>query len=161
MANILSQDFLCKVVLGMVPLAIVSSVSVDSVHAKDMKANSTCLLQIDGTTYLDGPCYFENNSRGDFFWDPNLEIRCRDGRDPRASPSCSSAEQRVTKPGVFGFLNRDGVPASLCWNELRMIKASPCFLGLERSGACWSAAKAQHKYDRFKSYSVKFCAWKD
>ncbi len=160
MAKILPQQLFRQTLLGLVPLVVVSHFSSGSVQAQVYEANATCLLQIDGTTYLDGPCYFKNGDGSDFFWDPRLQISCPNGLDA-AKASCSSAEQRVTKPGVFGFLFRDRDPVSFCWNEEKSIKAGPCFQGLRRSGACWSNPKAKKSYGDSNLYAVKFCAWKE
>lgn len=157
MAKSLTQRSFQRTLCGLVPLVIVSHLSSSSVQANDV--NAKCLLQIDGKTYLDGRCHFKNGAEDDFFRDPRLQITCPNGVDA-AKASCSGAEQRVTKPGVFGYLFRDQGIASLCWNEGTMRKATPCFQGLRRSGACWSNPSAKKTYGDAKEQSVKFCAWK-
>ena len=161
MAKILTQRLFRRTLSGLVPLMMVSHFSSGSALAQGYEANSRCLLEIDGTTYLDGRCYFKNGAKDDFFQDPRLQITCPNGVDA-AKASCSGAEERVTKPGVFGYLFRDkgkGL-ASLCWNERKLRKATPCFLGLRRSGACWSNPRAK-KYGDSKVQAIKFCAWKE
>jgi hypothetical protein len=159
MAKILTQRLFRRNLFGLVPLVMVSHFSSGSASAQGYDANSRCLLEIDGTTYLDGRCYFKNGAKDDFFRDPRLQITCPNGVDA-AKASCSGAEQRVTTPGVFGYLFRDKGLASLCWNERTMTKASPCFPGLRRSGACWSNPRAK-KYGDSKVQAIKFCAWKE
>ena len=159
MARILPQRLLSLMVFGLAPFVMVSHFSSGSAQAQVYEANARCLLQIDGKTYLDGRCYFKNDAEDDFFWDPRLRITCPNGVDA-AKASCSGAEQRVTKPGVFGYLFRDQGLASLCWNENKFTKASPCFPGLKRSGACWSNPRAK-KYGDSKVQPIKFCAWKE
>lgn len=133
-------------------LFFISPVQARSINAK-------CLLQIDGVTYMDNRCYFKIDKNGtDFFDDLRLVISCPDGRSAEIS-SCSGAEQRVTRPGVFGFLFRRGEIASLCWNEGRRKKATPCFEGLTRKGACWVNSRAKHSDTPNVVSNVKFCAW--
>ena len=159
MAKILTQGLFLGTLCGLAPLVMVGHFSSGSVQANEV--NARCLLQIDGTTYLHGRCHFKNGaeSKSDFFRDPRLQITCPNGVDA-AKASCSGAEERVTKPGVFGYLFRDKGLASLCWNERTMRKATPCFQGLRRSGACWSNPSAK-KYGDSNLYAVKFCAWKE
>ena len=120
--------------------------------------NAKCLLQIDGKTDMNDRCQFKSDSDSDYFSDLRIQITCPNGMDISES-SCAGVEQKVTKSGIFGFrFRKDGV-ASLCWNEGRMRKATPCFQGLKRSGACWLNPRAKTTYNPEKSIAVKFCAW--
>lgn len=119
--------------------------------------NAKCLLVIDGRTEMNSKCYFESESDRDFFSDEKLLVVCPDGRSVEYS-SCYGYQQRVASNGVFGYLFRSGNTGRLCWNEGTMRKASPCFDGLKRSGACWQSSSAKNLHmDRW--YQVKFCAW--
>ena len=69
MAKILTQRLFRRNLFGLVPLVMVSHFSSGSASAQGYDANSRCLLEIDGTTYLDGRCYFKNGAKDDFFWD--------------------------------------------------------------------------------------------
>ena len=79
MATILTQRLFRQTLLGLVPLVMMSHFSSGS--AQGYEANSRCLLEIDGTTYLDGRCYFKNGAEDDFFRDPRLQITCPNGVD--------------------------------------------------------------------------------
>jgi hypothetical protein len=138
------------------PLLLVSNLSPKPVQARSL--NSTCLLEIDGTTYMDDRCHFSSDTDSDFFSDLRLRLTCPDGLDT-SKTSCYGYQEKVTKPGVFGYLFRQKGVASLCWNEGTMRKASPCFEGLRRSGACWSNSIARNPYNPSQVSVVKFCAW--
>ncbi|BAU12274.1 hypothetical protein LEP3755_28030 [Leptolyngbya sp. NIES-3755] len=94
--------------------------------------NARCLLQINGTTYVDSLCNFTDYSDYDSF-------------------SAGDAQ-------VFGYLYRNEGVGSLCWNKGRYNKAEACFEGLTRSGACWSNPNAPERTDPFVD-DVKLCAW--
>jgi hypothetical protein len=133
--------------------------SFSSASAESGPLNAKCLLQIDDKTYMDDRCKFRSDTDSDYFSDLRILITCPDGMDASKS-SCSGAEQRVTRPGVFGYLfRREQDAASLCWNMGKLRKASPCFQGLQRSGACWTNPRAQDAYQPGKTSAVKFCAW--
>ena len=119
--------------------------------------NAKCLLVIDGTTRMSSKCSFSSDSDSDSFSDEKLLVVCPDGRSVVHS-SCYGYEQRVATQGVFGFLFRRGNSGDLCWNEGTMRKASPCFDGLRRSGACWESASAKNRHLE-SWHQVKFCAW--
>ena len=121
--------------------------------------NAKCLLQIDRVTHIDGPCYFKIGKDSDYFSDLRIVISCPDGRSTDIS-TCAGADQRVTQPGIFGYLLRthEGV-ASLCWNDSVLRRATPCFEGLTRKGACWVNARANHRYSPTQVSDIKFCAW--
>ena len=119
--------------------------------------NAKCLLVIDGTTRMNSKCSFVSDSDSDFFSDEKLLVVCPDGRSVEHS-SCYGYEQRVATQGVFGYLFRRGSSGDLCWNEGTMRKASPCFDGLRRSGACWESASAKNRHLE-SLHQVKFCAW--
>jgi hypothetical protein len=138
------------------PLLLVSNLYPDPVQAASF--NARCLLQINGTTYMDGSCRFSSDADIDSFTDLRLLVTCPNGIDA-SKTSCYGYEQKVARAGVFGYLFRKREVASLCWNEGKMRKASPCFEGLRRSGACWSNPNAINR-DRPSTLSaVKFCAW--
>ena len=137
-------------------LFIMSSLS--PALAESNQLNARCLLQINGKTYMDDRCQFKSDADSDYFSDLRILITCPNGVDASKS-SCSGAEERVTKPGVFGFLFRDKNVASLCWNGGKFRKATPCFQGLRRSGACWANPRTQDAYQPGKTSAVKFCAW--
>ena len=137
-------------------VSLLLSSSIPPVLAGEL--NAKCLLQIDGKTYMNDRCQFKSNSDSDYFSDLRIQITCPNGMDASKS-SCSGAEEKVTKPGVFGYLFRKDGVASLCWNARTMRKATPCFQGLRRSGACWSNPRAKTTYNPEKSIAVKFCAW--
>jgi hypothetical protein len=118
--------------------------------------NAKCLLLIDGTTRMNSKCSFVSDSDSDFFSDEKLLVVCPDGRSVEHS-SCYGYEQRVAAQGVFGYLFRRGSSGDLCWNEGTMRKASPCFDGLRRSGACWESASAKNRH-LASWHQVKFCA---
>jgi len=119
--------------------------------------NAQCLLVIDGTTRMNSKCSFASDSDSDFFSDEKLLVICPDGKSVEHS-SCYGYEQRVATQGVFGYLFGRGSIGNLCWNEGTMRKASPCFEGLRRSGACWGSALAKNR-DLESRHQVKFCAW--
>ena len=119
--------------------------------------NAKCLLVIDGVTKMNSKCSFSSGSDSDFFSDEKLRVVCPDGRSVEYS-SCYGYQQRVASRGVFGYLFRRSNSGSLCWNEGTMRKASPCFEGLERSGACWQSSSAKNRHvDSW--HQIKFCAW--
>ena len=139
------------------PALLLSPFFAASLHARPL--NAKCLLLIDGATYMDDRCYFEIGADSDFFSDLRLVVSCPDGRSADVSP-CAGAEQQVTRPGVSGYLLRapEGV-AALCWNEGSLRRATPCFEGLTRDGACWANARAPHRYNPTQISNIKFCAW--
>lgn len=127
--------------------------------AKATTLNAKCLLAINGKTYMNGPCKFTSDEDTDFFTDDRLLITCPNGQDASRS-SCYGYQEKVSRKGVFGYLYR--LPtgsASLCWNDGTMRKASPCFEGLSRKGACWINPSARSRHDPAILYSVKSCAW--
>ncbi len=140
---------------------IVSVVFVGSFAPTVVQANTLnakCLLEIDGTTYMDDRCNFTSDTDSDYFSDLRLLVICPNGVDV-SKTSCSGSEQKVARPGVFGYLFREKGIASFCWNTGTLRKASPCFEGLRRSGACWTNPKAKSRSGPAKVSSVKFCAW--
>jgi hypothetical protein len=137
-------------------LILVGSLSSEPVYAKSL--NATCSLEIDGTTYMNDRCHFNSDTDSDYFSDLRLRVTCPNGVDA-SKTSCTGADQKVTEPGVFGYLFRDRGVASFCWNEGTMRKASPCFEGLRRSRACWSNPRAKSRYGSAPVSNVKFCAW--
>ena len=140
-------------------LALFFMSSLSPALAESNRLNARCLLQINGKTYMDDRCQFTSDADSDYFSDLRILITCPNGVDASKS-SCSGAEERVTKPGVFGFLFRqDQDAASLCWNEGKFRKATPCFQGLRRSGACWANPRAKDTYGSGQTNAVKFCAW--
>jgi hypothetical protein len=138
------------------PLILVSSLSPTTVHASTL--NAKCLLEIDGTTYLDDRCNFTSDTDSDSFSDLRLLVVCPNGVDA-SKTSCAGSEQTVARPGVFGYLFREKGVASFCWNMGTLRKASPCFEGLRRSGACWINPRAKNRSGPAQVSKVKFCAW--
>jgi hypothetical protein len=138
------------------PFLLISSLYPDPVQARSL--NATCSLEIDGTTYMDDRCHFSSDTDSDFFSDLRLRVTCPNGLDTEKT-SCAGAAQKVKNPGVFGYIFREKGVGSLCWNMGTMLKASPCFEGLRRKGACWSNPRAKSRYDASKVSAVKFCAW--
>lgn len=119
--------------------------------------NAKCLLVIDGSTRMKSQCSFTSDADSDFFSDEKLLVVCPNGKSAEYS-SCYGYEQRVARQGVFGYLIRRGNSGDLCWNEGTMRKASPCFDGLRRNGACWESASAKNRHlERW--HKVRFCAW--
>jgi hypothetical protein len=137
-------------------LIFVVSLSPKVVQANTL--NAKCLLEIDGTTYMDDRCNFTSDADSDSFSDLRLLVVCPNGVDA-AKTSCAGSEQTVARPGVFGYLFREKDIASFCWNMGTLRKASPCFEGLRRSGACWSNPRARNRSGPAKVSKVKFCAW--
>jgi len=119
--------------------------------------NAKCLLIIDGTTRMNSKCSFTSDSDSDLFSDEKLLVVCPDGRSVEYS-LCYGVEQRVASQGVFGYLFRRGNSGDLCWNEGTMRKASPCFDGLRRNGACWESKSVKNRHLE-SWHQVKFCAW--
>lgn len=118
--------------------------------------NARCLLQVNGSTYLDDLCNFTSDTDSDSFTDAKIQITCPDGVDA-SQESCYGYQQRVTRPGAFGVLFRESGVGRLCWNQKTSTHAQSCFDGLRRAGACWSnpnASTASGEID-----DVKFCAW--
>lgn len=114
-------------------------ISIAPTPARAANLNATCLLQINGRTYLDSSCSFESDSDSDFFSDLRIS---------------------GTTPGTFGYLFRDQGVGSLCWNGGgRALHAETCFEGLTRSGACWSNPNAPERANPSEIDDVKFCAW--
>lgn len=150
-------------ILGPICSALLLSLSspffIAPAPARAQSLNAKCLLQIDGVTHLDDRCYFEIGSDSDYFSDLRIVVSCPDGRSADVAP-CAGAEQRVTRPGIFGYLLRtpEGV-ASLCWNDSVLRRADPCFEGLTRDGACWANPRAAYRYNPSEVSNVKFCAW--
>ena len=125
--------------------------------AQSKPLNAKCLLVIDGVTRMSSKCSFTSDSDSDSFSDERLLIVCPNGKSVQYA-SCYGYEQRVARNGVFGYLFRAGNSGRLCWNNGNMRKASPCFAGLKRSGACWESASAEHVHAKTR-HRVKFCAW--
>ena len=133
------------------------AISIIPAPAISKPLNAECLLVIDGRTVMNSRCSFSSDSDSDSFSDEKLRVVCPDGRSVEYS-SCYGYQQRVASNGVFGVLFRSGNSGNLCWNEGTMRKASPCFDGLKRSGACWQSTSAKNRHmDRW--HQVKFCAW--
>ena len=145
-----------RTLFAIAPLLLVSSLPVAPAHSQEL--NAKCLLKIDGKTYMDDRCQFKSDVDSDYFSDLRLVIVCPNGVDA-IKASCSGAEQKVTRPGIFGYLFRKEKVASLCWNTGRLRKATPCFEGLRRSGACWTNPIAKSHYNNSKVSNIKFCAW--
>jgi hypothetical protein len=145
-----------RIVAASASLIFIGSLSPEPVYASSL--NATCSLEIDGTIYMNGRCYFSSDADSDYFSDLRLRVTCPNGVDA-SKASCTGAEQKVAEPGVFGYLFRDQGVASFCWNEGTMRKASPCFEKLRRSGACWSNPRAKSRYASSQVSNVKFCAW--
>jgi hypothetical protein len=137
-------------------LILASNLAPTAVHASSL--NAKCLLEIDGTTYMDDRCNFTGDTDSDSFSDLRLLVICPNGVDASRT-SCTGSEQKVARPGVFGYLFRQKGVAFLCWNMGTMLKASPCFEGLRRSGACWSNPRAKNRSGPSQVSKVKFCAW--
>jgi hypothetical protein len=137
-------------------IILASNLAPTAVQASTL--NAKCLLEIDGTIHMDDRCNFTGDRDSDSFSDLRLLVVCPNGVDV-AKTSCAGSEQKVARPGVFGYLFRENGVASLCWNMGNMRKASPCFEGLQRSGACWSNPRAKNRSGPSQVSKVKFCAW--
>ena len=74
-----SQNSLRRTFTYIASLIFIGSLSPTPVQA--LAVNAKCLLQIDGTTYMDGSCHFSNEPDSDFFLDPRLQITCPNGMD--------------------------------------------------------------------------------
>ena len=139
------------------PILLLGILPLKSANAGDL--NAKCFLSINGVTRLDDRCEFKIDSDSDYFSDLRILVTCPNGRDASVS-TCYGYQQRVTRPGIFGYLFRsDNGVASLCWNEGTMSKASLCYEGLTRNGACWSSSKSRSRDNPKRISSVKFCAW--
>jgi hypothetical protein len=140
------------------PLLLITTLPVAPAHSQEL--NAKCILKIDGKTVMDDRCQFKSDADSDYFSDLRLVLVCPNGVDA-TKVSCAGAEQRVKRPGVFGYLFRKEGVASLCWNMGRLRRAEPCFEGLRRSGACWTNPTAKSRYGNSKISNIKFCAWSE
>jgi hypothetical protein len=130
------------------------------VKADELITNAMCLLIIDDIIHMNSICRFDfdgpESSISGYFSDEQLVTICPDGRTTNNPlTSCSSAEEKVIKPGIFGLIFYDS--GSLCWNERHYIKAHKCFEGLNFIDDCWSNPKATDRHTN-KVYSVTFCS---
>ena len=121
--------------------------------------NAKCLLVMDGVTRLDDRCSFTSNGETDSFSDERLLVVCPDGR-PVQTSDCFGYQMRVARNGVYGFLQREGSAARLCWNTGNMRNAQACFDGLIQKGDCWQSI-ASRSLGRGTMHKLKFCAWDD
>ena len=107
-----------------VPILVAQFVILAALPAAARDRTVACTLEVDGRTYLDGPCTFSPDKDGSF--------------------SIGTGDEATGKP-FFAYVskNEDGT-AEAFWNEDAGVRKAQSPLGtVTRHGACWTNRRAR------------------